>query len=313
MALLTGCQPTKLDFLPPLPSPNLPLASTPTLPNPNSLAAIEQATYQQVNEYRRSRNLPPLKLNRRISQEARIHSERMAAKTAPFSHQGFEQRVQAIATVLPWQKAGENLAINQGASDPVTTAVRGWIDSPGHRKNMEGDFNLTGIGVAQNASGEYYFTQIFLKQQSPTAGLPNFRKAPTTEAASLTTLEEKIHASVNQYRLSRNLPPLRSDARISYEARRHSQAMAKGTAPFSHDGFENRVKAITATIPYLKAGENLAFIQGYPDLVGTAVQGWINSPGHRKNMEGDFNLAGVGAAKNLKGEYYFTQIFVKER
>ena len=193
IAVLAGCQPAKLDF-----SPSLPPVNRQTLTTPTSLAAIEQATYQQVNEYRRSRNLPPLKLNARISQEARIHSERMAAKTAPFSHQGFEKRVQAIAAVLPLQQAGENLAFNQGDSDPVTTAVRGWIDSPGHRKNMEGDFNLTGIGVAKNAAGEYYFTQIFLKQQSPTAGLPDSGTAATINGAFLAELEQKIHLKCRQ-------------------------------------------------------------------------------------------------------------------
>jgi uncharacterized protein YkwD len=29
---------------------------------------------------------------------------------------------------------------------------------------MIGDFNLTGIGVAKNRAGEYYFTQIFIKE-----------------------------------------------------------------------------------------------------------------------------------------------------
>jgi uncharacterized protein YkwD len=311
LTVLAGCQQAKLDLPPSFPAPIPARQNAPA--NATALAALEQATYQQVNQYRRSRNLPPLKLNARISQEARIHSQRMAAKTTPFSHQGFESRVKALAAVLPLQQAGENLAVNRGYGNPVATAIRGWIDSPGHRKNMEGDFNLTGIGVAQNSVGEYYFTQIFLKQQSPTAGLPASGNTAATDAALLPQLEQKIHNRVNQYRLSRSLPPLRLDARISYEARRHSQAMARGNAPFSHDGFANRVKAIGASIPYRKAGENLAEIQGYTDLVGTTVQGWINSPGHRKNMEGDFNLTGVGAAKNLKGEYYFTQIFVQER
>jgi uncharacterized protein YkwD len=27
---------------------------------------------------------------------------------------------------------------------------------------MEGNYNLTGIGVAKNAEGEYYFTQLFI-------------------------------------------------------------------------------------------------------------------------------------------------------
>jgi uncharacterized protein YkwD len=89
--------------------------------------------------------------------------------------------------------------------------------------------------------------------------------------------------------------------------------MAKGVAPFSHDGFKSRVKAIGATIPYRQAGENLAVIRGYPDVVAVAVQGWLDSPGHRKTMEGNFNLTGVGVAKNRQGEYYFTQIFIRER
>lgn len=308
---MAGCQQAKLDLLPSLPAPITARQNAPA--KPSSFAALEQATYQQVNQYRRTRNLPPLKLNARISQEARIHSQRMAAKITPFSHQGFEERVKALAAVLPFQKAGENLAVNRGYNNPVAMAVRGWIDSPGHRKTMEGDFNLTGIGVVQNRVGEYYFTQIFLKQQSPTSGLPSYRTTPAGDAALLAQLEQKIHNRVNQYRISRSLPPLRLDARISYEARRFSQAMAKGTAPFSHDGFPSRMKAIGTSLPYRKAAENLAQIQGYPDLVGTTVQGWIDSLGHRKSMEGDFNLTGVGAAKNRQGKYYFTQIFVQGR
>ena len=49
-----------------------------------------------------------------------------------------------------------------GYQDPVSTAVDGWIKSDGHRQNMEGNYNLTGIGVAMNPQGEYYFTQIFI-------------------------------------------------------------------------------------------------------------------------------------------------------
>ena len=178
---------------------------------------------------------------------------------------------------------------------------------------MEGDFNLTGIGVTQSADGTYFFSQIFLKQRSPTAGLSPYSQNPISKNNSLIALEQAIHKGVNQYRLSRSLAPVRKDERISHVARKHSQAMARGSTPFSHNGFKKRVKTIARTIPYRKAGENLAVLKGYPDLVGTAIQGWIDSPGHRKTMEGDFDLAGVGIAKNAKGEYYFTQIFVQQR
>lgn len=127
-----------------------------------SLASLEQAIHDQVNQYRFSQNLPPLQLDERISREARLHSQQMASGVVPFSHQGFEQRVEAIAASIPYRSAGENLAYNLGYQDPVTAAVEGWIESPSHQENMVGDFNLTGVGIAQNQEGRYYFTQIFL-------------------------------------------------------------------------------------------------------------------------------------------------------
>jgi uncharacterized protein YkwD len=59
-----------------------------------SLATIEKAVHNQVNQYRANRGLPPLSLNYRITEQARIHSRNMANGTVPFSHDGFNQRVQ---------------------------------------------------------------------------------------------------------------------------------------------------------------------------------------------------------------------------
>ena len=41
--------------------------------------------------------------------------------------------------------------------------VDGWLHSPGHRRNIEGDFRLTGIGLAEGSNGMIYFTQIFVR------------------------------------------------------------------------------------------------------------------------------------------------------
>ncbi|MBW4623332.1 MAG: CAP domain-containing protein [Cyanosarcina radialis HA8281-LM2] len=130
-------------------------------PKPISANALERAVHEQVNQYRQSRNLPPLTLDPRMSQVAREHAQAMAEGKAPFSHQGFKERIVAIS--IPYRTAAENLAFNQGYSQPDRSAVEGWIKSPGHRQNMEGNFNLTGIGVTQNANGEYYFTQLFIR------------------------------------------------------------------------------------------------------------------------------------------------------
>jgi uncharacterized protein YkwD len=143
---------------------NEPAVSETIPPDTAAFADLEQAVHEQVNAYRAEQGLPPLTLDERISQQSRLHSEAMASGQAPFSHDGFEQRVQTIARSLPYRTAAENVAYNQGFSDPVAQAVAGWIDSPGHRVNMEGNFDLTGIGVARNDAGEYYFTQVFIRR-----------------------------------------------------------------------------------------------------------------------------------------------------
>ncbi|MEG4107126.1 CAP domain-containing protein [Microcoleus sp. S13_C5] len=129
----------------------------------SSITNLEKAVNQQINQYRASKKLPPLSIDPRISQIARIHSENMASGKVRFSHDGFEGRAKAIT--LPYQSVAENVAYNFGFSDPVRNAVEGWIKSEGHRKNIEGQFNVTGIGVAKNAKGEYYLTQLFVRSR----------------------------------------------------------------------------------------------------------------------------------------------------
>ncbi len=50
-------------------------------------------------------------------------------------------------------------------NDPAGAAVNAWLASTGHRQNIEGDYHLTGVGVASpdNDSLTFYFTQIFIK------------------------------------------------------------------------------------------------------------------------------------------------------
>ncbi|MEC4984973.1 MAG: CAP domain-containing protein [Oscillatoria sp. PMC 1068.18] len=163
---LAGC--SAYEEVSPVSSPNSAPAASPTTtqsPAVGSLSALEQAINQQVNEYRQSKGLSALELDPRISEQSRLHSEAMAQGKVPFSHQGFEGRVKAVEKAIPYRAAAENVAYNQGYQDPVTQAVQGWIKSDGHRKNMEGDFDVSGIGVAKNAQGEYYFTQVFIKRR----------------------------------------------------------------------------------------------------------------------------------------------------
>lgn len=125
-------------------------------------SSLEQSVLNKINQYRQGRNLPPLTWDNTISNQARTHSQNMASGTVPFSHNGFQQRVQAIATAMPYKAAAENVAYNQGYSDPAANAVQGWFNSSGHQRNIVGTYTHTGIGVARNAKGQHYFTQIFI-------------------------------------------------------------------------------------------------------------------------------------------------------
>jgi len=111
----------------------------------------------------------------------------------------------------------------------------------------------------------------------------------------------------NRYRATKGLPPCRWHPGIAAIAARHAQQMATGAMPFSHDGFDERVRAFP--VPQRGAGENLAFNSGVASVAQTAVDGWIKSPGHEKNLRGSWNLCGIGAARSSTGAWYLTQLF----
>lgn len=166
---IASCQEVTSEVLPYLRPTGQPeqTASPSASQPPSPYAELEQAVHTQINQYRVEQGLPPLELNAEISEIARQHSQAMADGQAAFSHDGFEQRGQAIARKIPFRTVAENLAFNQGFDDPVTQAVEGWIDSPGHHANIKGNFDLTGIGVVKNEQGEYYLTQLFVKRLLP--------------------------------------------------------------------------------------------------------------------------------------------------
>lgn len=129
---------------------------------------------------------------------------------------------------------------------------------------------------------------------------------PSTPTA---TPEQQTHARINEYRTSKGLPALVWSDVIAAQARQHSQNMASGATAFGHEGFNDRVAVIRQTIAWSGAAENVAMAPS----VDSAVQGWLNSPGHRANIEGNYDLTGIGSANGSAGMVYFTQIFVKSR
>lgn len=137
------------------------------------------------------------------------------------------------------------------------------------------------------------------------------RARPKRQASStLGTLENSVFQKINQYRQQKGLSVLKKTSVITQQARQHSLNMANSRT-LSHDGFDKRVQTIGKTIRYRAAAENVAYNAGFSDPVAQAVNGWLKSPGHLQNIMGNYNLTGVGVAKNSQGQVYFTQIFIK--
>lgn len=130
---------------------------------PGSERRIEKEIYQLVNEYREQQGLPPMAYNDDIADIAQDHSSNMARGKVRFGHGGFQQRYDAMKATLDGVMAGaENVAY--GAAD-AKEAVALWLRSAGHKKNIQGNFTHTGIGVVRNNDGTLYFTQLFVKMQ----------------------------------------------------------------------------------------------------------------------------------------------------
>ena len=132
---------------------------------------------------------------------------------------------------------------------------------------------------------------------------------PHAPANANTSMSAEILRYVNEYRQSKHLKPLQANSFISSVALDHSRNMLSGKTAFGHDGFKDRIERIRKKLgPIHVAAENVA---SGPMGAREVVDGWLHSPGHRRNIEGDFRLTGIGLAYGRRGMIYFTQIFTK--
>lgn len=134
-------------------------------PQSRSIAEMETTVRQRINEIRRKRDLKPLEENEKLARLARAYSRRMAQKGF-FSHtdpSGETAVDRARSADLSFALLGENIFKSVNAPDPVKLAVQGWMDSPGHRKNiLRPGFTQTGVGIWREGK-TYHYTQLFMR------------------------------------------------------------------------------------------------------------------------------------------------------
>lgn len=133
---------------------------------PEDLREFEQEMVRRVNELRADHGLDPLVVSPALAAVARRHSEDMAARDY-LDHTNLEglgppERVSLAG--IRYAKLSENVALNRGHKRPVAQAVEQWLDSPRHRASMlDPEVQETGVGVAVNEEGVFYFTQLYLR------------------------------------------------------------------------------------------------------------------------------------------------------
>jgi uncharacterized protein YkwD len=119
----------------------------------------EQQIMSLVNQERQSRGLAPLAADERLTQAARLHSQRMAA-ARQIGHQLAGERDLSLRlgqNALRFDVSGENVAVAGDAARAHTALM----NSPHHRANiLDRDFNSVGIGVVRTDQG-IFVTQDF--------------------------------------------------------------------------------------------------------------------------------------------------------
>lgn len=132
-----------------------------------NLSNDELQIHNLVNYERRKKSLGDLIWDSSLAGMARAFSRQMARESF-FSH--YDRNGKSVidrarqSNITGWSKIGENLYFCSGYDRFDSLAVRSWMNSSQHRRNiLDRQFTGTGIGVAQTRDGRTYITQVFIR------------------------------------------------------------------------------------------------------------------------------------------------------
>ena len=135
-----------------------------------------------------------------------------------------------------------------------------------------------------------------------------------TESQAVLDVESDVITLVNDHRVSLGLNALIDTGNIQDVSRAHSRHMIVHSF-FDHinpEGDSPGGRLTSAGLPWKESGENIA--AGY-STPSDAFNAWMNSPGHKQNIEyPTWSHTGVGYDNDPSSTYqtYWTQNFIKE-
>jgi uncharacterized protein YkwD len=139
---------------------------SPTDPATRSIAEVESASLQLVNDARGNAGADPVGFDATLAATARAHSEAMRDQGF-FGHrdpmgQTFTDRLRQSG--ITFRRAGENLARVENSSDPAAFAHQRFLGNPPHRDNML-DTRYTDLGVGVAREGDvWWITQLYVER-----------------------------------------------------------------------------------------------------------------------------------------------------
>ena len=139
-------------------------------------AGTEGAFVSEINASRAAAGLPPVSSHSDLVPDARAHSAEMMAAGQIYH----SSNLGSVAS--GW----EGLAENVGAGPSVNALHTEFMNSSGHRRNILGDFNYVGVGVAMDGD-QIWVTVIFMKKGSSAPTTTTTTPPPTTTTTTTTT------------------------------------------------------------------------------------------------------------------------------
>ncbi len=130
-----------------------------SIPEAENAKEVEQELLGIVNDHRISLGQSALEFSEVAYEYANEHNDYMIS-IGSINHDNFSARASKISSQVSAEFVAENVAKDY---TNATDAFQGWLNSSSHKKTMEGDFSHTAVSVKMNASGDFYFTQIFFR------------------------------------------------------------------------------------------------------------------------------------------------------
>ncbi|KAJ2398344.1 hypothetical protein GGI05_000152 [Coemansia sp. RSA 2603] len=260
-----------------------------------------------LNSIRASVGKPPLAISPGLNQVSQAHSAYQLA-LGRMTHNDATTLGSRVSSVdIKWSGISENVAAGQTS---VAQVMQAWKNSPGHYANMIGDYDIAGFGQSGN-----YWTQDFVNiatGSSVSVNNAQFINNSASLQAEPSQTPIKVQAQQDDWRqemltLLNNLrakvgkKALVLNSNMNKLAQDHSdyQASIKTMTHNDTKPLGDRVKAYG--IRWGGIAENVVY---NTKTVSQAIQAWANSPGHYRNMIGDYEIVGFGET-NL----YWTQNF----